>query len=597
MHIVRTRLFHLKQTDPGEQPFPITLIIFMLFKELSLIEPLLSALETEGYEQPTPIQEQAIPIVLARRDLLGCAQTGTGKTAAFALPMLQILAANQPNQKGGTRPIRALILTPTRELAIQIGESFNAYGRNLPIRSLVIFGGVGQKPQTDALRRGTDVLIATPGRLLDLMNQGFVNLRDIGIFVLDEADRMLDMGFIHDVKKVIAKLPSQRQTLFFSATMPSEISSLANSILTNPERVEVTPVSSTAEKVEQAVYFVEKQNKKHLLVHLLKDKSIRSALVFTRTKHGANKVAADVVKAGFSAEAIHGNKSQNARQLALSNFKAGRTRVLVATDIAARGIDIDELSHVVNYELPNIPETYVHRIGRTGRAGASGIAVSFCEAEELPYLKDIQKLTGQLVPVVEEHPYAAELKAPALPPPPPPRGKGSRRNAGPSRQPVQKAPSPQREDIIPLPEQRPGSQRPESRRPEQDRRNERRNSQQGAEQQGRQNNRSQDERRGAGNGQRREENRSADRRQSPSQRDNRRSETNRAEKQQQPDTQATRQEVATAIRNRFASILEVATIEKQSRPPKPRPNYRDRDDRDRSTKDKPFGGGGSKRRR
>ncbi|MEY4202984.1 MAG: hypothetical protein RL013_687, partial [Bacteroidota bacterium] len=375
----------------------------MYFKELSLVEPLLRALESVGYEQPTPIQQQAIPIVLSKRDLLGCAQTGTGKTAAFALPMLQLLSEQQHRNEGKT-PIRALILTPTRELAIQIAESFNDYGKFLKVRNLVIFGGVNQNPQTDALRRGTEVLIATPGRLLDLMNQGFVNLKEIEIFVLDEADRMLDMGFIHDVKRVIAKLPEKRQTLFFSATMPPEIAGLADSILTNPMKVEVTPVSSTAEKIEQSVYFVDKADKRHLLAHLLKNSDIRSALVFTRTKHGANRVAGDLTKAGVRAEAIHGNKSQSARQSALANFKSGKTRVLVATDIAARGIDIDELSHVINFDLPNIPETYVHRIGRTGRAGLSGVAFSFCEAEEVPYLRDIQKLIGQVVPVVLDHP-------------------------------------------------------------------------------------------------------------------------------------------------------------------------------------------------
>ena len=377
----------------------------MLFSELNLIAPILKALETEGYTQPTPIQEQSIPSILQKRDLLGCAQTGTGKTAAFAIPMLQLL--NQPHTNiKGPRAIKALILTPTRELAIQIEESFKAYGRNLPLKHLVIFGGVGQKAQTDALHRGVDILVATPGRLLDLMNQGFVNLRDIEIFVLDEADRMLDMGFIHDVKKIIAKLPAKRQTLFFSATMPTEIQKLSSTILTNPVKVEVTPVSSTAEKIQQAVYFVEKNDKKNLLIHLLKDKTIETVLVFTRTKHGADKVVKDLMKINVKAEAIHGNKSQNARQRALTNFKARTTRVLVATDIAARGIDVDELAHVINYELPNIPETYVHRIGRTGRAGLSGIAYSFCDGEEKEFLDDIEKLIGLKIPVNEDHPYA-----------------------------------------------------------------------------------------------------------------------------------------------------------------------------------------------
>lgn len=376
----------------------------MLFKELNLIEPILKALDTEGYTTPTPIQEQSIPVVLEGRDLLGCAQTGTGKTAAFAIPMLQLLDASKkanPNQKG----IKALILTPTRELAIQIDESFAAYGKNLNLKHLVIFGGVSQLPQTNALRHGVDILIATPGRLLDLVEQRFINLSQIELFVLDEADRMLDMGFIHDVKKVVTKIPAKRQTLFFSATMPIEIAKLSNTILSNPVKVEVTPVSSTAETIQQSIFFVEKENKKHLLIHLLKDAAIKSVLVFTRTKHGADKVVKDLTRGGVSAEAIHGNKSQNARQRALGNFKSGATRVLVATDIAARGIDVDNLSHVINYELPNVPETYVHRIGRTGRAGASGIAFSFCDMEEKEFLRDIQKLIATQVPVVTEHPY------------------------------------------------------------------------------------------------------------------------------------------------------------------------------------------------
>jgi ATP-dependent RNA helicase RhlE len=375
----------------------------MSFEKLNLIEPILRALKTEGYTTPTPIQEKAIPIVLERKDLLGCAQTGTGKTAAFAIPILQLL--HQDELYKASVGISSLILTPTRELAIQIGESFSAYGRHLKLKHTVIFGGVSQKSQTDALRAGVNILIATPGRLLDLMNQRYVKLDHIKIFVLDEADRMLDMGFIHDVKKVIAKLPVKRQTLFFSATMPKEISSLANSILTNPARVEVTPVSSTANTIQQSLYFVDKKNKKNLLVDLLKDKSIETALVFTRTKHGADRVAMDLNKVGIFTEAIHGNKSQNARQRALSNFKLQKTRVLVATDIAARGIDIDNLSTVINYEIPNIPETYVHRIGRTGRAGASGNSISFCDFEEKEFLKDIQKLIGKPIPVVENHRY------------------------------------------------------------------------------------------------------------------------------------------------------------------------------------------------
>jgi ATP-dependent RNA helicase RhlE len=376
----------------------------LLFENLNLIEPVLKALKTEGYTNPTPIQEQAIPVVLNRRDLLGCAQTGTGKTAAFAIPILQILHGQRKVQRGA-RPIKALILTPTRELAIQIGESFMAYGEHTGLSHLVVFGGVSQVPQVNALRYGIDILIATPGRLLDLMNQRHVSLQDIDMFVLDEADRMLDMGFITDVNKVIAKLPNERQTLFFSATMPPEISRLADTILDNPVKVEVTPVSSTVDKIEQRIFFVEKANKTSLLMHLLKDDGIKTALVFTRTKHGADKVAKLLNRENISADAIHGEKSQTSRQRALQMFKTGQIRVLVATDIAARGIDINELSHVINFELPNVPESYVHRIGRTGRAGASGIAYSFCDAEERAYLKDITKVIGQQIPITEEHPY------------------------------------------------------------------------------------------------------------------------------------------------------------------------------------------------
>lgn len=373
---------------------------------MQLIEPVLKALVHEGYSTPTPIQEQSIPIILQQRDLLGCAQTGTGKTAAFAIPLLQLMHQQQQNASVQRhKTIKALILTPTRELAIQIEESFKAYGRYLNLNHLVIFGGVSQVNQVNALRRGVDILVATPGRLMDLMQQNYISLRDIKFFVLDEADRMLDMGFVHDVKKIIAKLPAKRQTLFFSATMPPEIQQLANVLLTDPAKVEVTPVSSTADTIQQALYHVERQNKKSLLIHLLQDKSIETALVFSRTKHGADKIARGLSEAGIRAEAIHGNKSQNARQSALSNFKSRRTRVLVATDIAARGIDIDELTHVINHDLPNVPETYVHRIGRTGRAGASGIAISFCDAEEKEDLKDIQKLIKKTIPVVAEHPY------------------------------------------------------------------------------------------------------------------------------------------------------------------------------------------------
>jgi len=376
----------------------------MLFKELHLIEPILKALEHEGYTHPTPIQQKAIPHALEHKDILGCAQTGTGKTAAFSIPILQHLSGQAQGTKGN-RPIKALILTPTRELAIQIEESLKSYGRNLPLRHLVIFGGVGQQPQTDSLRRGVDILVATPGRLLDLMQQQYVHLNHIEYFVLDEADRMLDMGFIHDVKKIIAKLPLKRQTLFFSATMPPEIQKLADTILHQPVKVEVTPVSSTAEKIEQEIYFVDKPNKRHLLVHIMDELRISHALVFARTKHGSDRVARDLNKAGIKADSIHGDKSQNARQRALSNFKDRKINVLVATDIAARGIDIDDLQYVINYDIPNIPETYVHRIGRTGRAGASGKSISFCDAEEKAFLKDIEKLIAQKIPVNTNHPW------------------------------------------------------------------------------------------------------------------------------------------------------------------------------------------------
>jgi ATP-dependent RNA helicase RhlE len=379
----------------------------MTFDKLDLIEPILNALQHEGYTQPTPIQEIAIPIVLKGKDLLGCAQTGTGKTAAFAIPILQQLYNNRENDKIH-RKIKVLIVTPTRELAIQIGESFAAYGRFLKFRHAVIFGGVPQNPQVNTLKAGIDILIATPGRLLDLQSQGYVKLNELSIFVLDEADRMLDMGFIHDVKKLIKLIPAKRQSLFFSATMPDSIRVLAGTILTNPEEVAVTPVSTTAETIQQEMYFVAANDKKDLLIHLLQDKSIKTALVFTRTKHGADKIQRILVKANIKAEAIHGNKSQNARQNALKNFKERTTRVLVATDIAARGIDIDDLNLVINYEIPNIPETYVHRIGRTGRAGLDGKAISFCDEEELEYLRDIQKLISIEIPLVVNQPYHAD---------------------------------------------------------------------------------------------------------------------------------------------------------------------------------------------
>jgi len=371
----------------------------MLFSSLNIIDPILKAVEEEGYTTPTPIQAEAIPIVLQGTDLLGCAQTGTGKTAAFAIPILQLLSANKSFVK--TRKIRSLIVTPTRELAIQIEESFKAYGRHTGLTCTVLFGGVNQNPQTAALRKGVDILIATPGRLLDLMGQGFLTLRDVEIFVLDEADRMLDMGFIHDVKKLLAVLPKSRQSLFFSATMPPDIVKLANTILHNPSKVSVTPDSSVVEIIRQSVYFVDKGNKSALLLEILKDQQIKSALVFTRTKHGANTVVKILLKHDITAEAIHGNKAQTARQRALGNFKDQTTRVLVATDIAARGIDIDDLQYVINYEMPNISETYVHRIGRTGRAGAEGTAYSFCDAEEKEYLRDIEKLIAQKIPVAE----------------------------------------------------------------------------------------------------------------------------------------------------------------------------------------------------
>ena len=381
----------------------------MLFKELHLIAPILKALETEGYTEPTPIQEQSIPHILRGKDLLGCAQTGTGKTAAFAVPILQNLLLQQ-KEDAYNHGIKALILTPTRELAIQIDESFEAYGKHTGLKHAVIFGGVSQFNQTAQLRKGVDILIATPGRLIDLIAQKYVNLKDIKMFVLDEADRMLDMGFIHDVRKIIAILPEKRQTLFFSATMPPEITRLSSSILTSPVRVEVAAVSSTAENVDQHIYLVEKNDKRQLLIHLLKNGTIHNALVFTRTKYGADKIAKELFRANIKADAIHGNKTQAARQKALNNFKEGKIRVLVATDIAARGIDVDDLSHVINFELPNVPETYVHRIGRTGRAGNSGSALSFCDMEERAFLRDIHKLINTTIPVIEDHPYASTMQ-------------------------------------------------------------------------------------------------------------------------------------------------------------------------------------------
>lgn len=381
----------------------------MSFNNLQLIEPVLKALSNEGYTAPTPIQEQAIPSILQHKDLLGCAQTGTGKTAAFAIPILQLMHQEQQHSQPARRNIKALILTPTRELAIQIEESFKAYGKYLDLKHLVIYGGVSQYTQVASLRRGVDILVATPGRLLDLMQQRHVSLQDIKYFVLDEADRMLDMGFVQDVRRIITKLPVKRQTLFFSATMPPEIQQLANILLNNPVKVQVTPPSSTVDLIQQSMYYVERINKRSLLIHLLSDSTIETALVFTRTKHGADKITKDLTRAGIRAEAIHGNKSQNSRQLALQNFKTRKTRILVATDIAARGIDIDDLTHVINYDLPNIPETYIHRIGRTGRAGASGIAISFCDYEEKMFLRDIQKLISKAIPVTKDHPFDVPL--------------------------------------------------------------------------------------------------------------------------------------------------------------------------------------------
>ena len=422
----------------------------MTFQDLPLQPAILKAVAEAGYTSPSPIQAGAIPPVLAGRDLLGCAQTGTGKTAAFALPILQNLSAQTPQ-----RPcIRALILTPTRELALQIGDSFSAYGKHLKLRHTVIFGGVGQQPQVEALRRGVDILIACPGRLNDLIGQRLIDLSGIEIFVLDEADRMLDMGFVHDVKKVIAKLPRRRQTLLFSATMPKEIEELADSLLHDPAVVKVDPVSSTVDRIDQKLYFVEKKQKIELLAYLLQDKSIVNALVFSRTKHGADRIARLLNKAGITAAAIHGNKSQTARVNALEGFKAGKTRVLVATDIAARGIDISELSHVFNYDLPEVPETYVHRIGRTARAGADGVAISFCSTEEREYLAGIEKLNRKKIPVVTGHPWEGM-------PPAQPQAvqQPARKGAAKARSAAKAAPAPELESEEPM--QNPDRQQPD----------------------------------------------------------------------------------------------------------------------------------------
>jgi ATP-dependent RNA helicase RhlE len=376
----------------------------MTFNNLGLIQPIIEALEEKGYTQPTPIQEQAIPILLKRRDLLGCAQTGTGKTAAFAIPIIQLIEQSKDDQ-AGKRKVKALVVTPTRELAIQIGENFTAYCKHTRLRNTVIFGGVKQGAQTNALRGGVDILVATPGRLLDLIQQGYITLKHIEYFVLDEADQMLDMGFIHDIKKILAKLPKERQSLFFSATMPKNIVALSREILGNYDKVTIQPEQATAERVEQAICYVAKKDKPALLAHLIHDKNPESTLVFSRTKHGADKIVRKLSKANITAAAIHGNKSQNQRQRALGDFKKGKLNVLVATDIAARGIDVSQLELVINYDLPNVAETYVHRIGRTGRASASGESISFCDIDEKAYLKDIQKLIGQHIPVIEDHPY------------------------------------------------------------------------------------------------------------------------------------------------------------------------------------------------
>ncbi len=374
------------------------------FEKLEIIEPILRALKEENYTNPTPIQEKAIPIILSRKDVLGSAQTGTGKTAAFAIPILQHLFHDQ-RQRNHQRMIKSLIITPTRELAIQIGESLSTYGKYTGIKNTVIFGGVKQGAQTNALRSGIDILVATPGRLLDLMDQGFINLNHIEYFVLDEADRMLDMGFINEIKKIIAKLPAKRQSLFFSATMPDNIVELSAKILRNPEKIDVSPISSTAETITQYLYYTNKSDKNDLLVHILKNQKLNPVLLFARTKHGADKIVRNLQKHKIESAAIHGDKAQNQRQKALAKFKDREIRVLVATDIAARGIDIDKLKYVINYDIPNVAETYVHRIGRSGRAGDEGIAISMCEPEENAYVKDIERLINQKIERVQQNPY------------------------------------------------------------------------------------------------------------------------------------------------------------------------------------------------
>ena len=413
----------------------------MTFNDLKIVQPILEALKAEGYTQPTPIQEQSIPILLDGNDLLGCAQTGTGKTAAFAIPILQHLY-NANSAKNRQRKIKALIVTPTRELAIQIDESFSTYGRFTKLRNMVIFGGVKQGPQTSKLRQGTDILVATPGRLLDLINQGYISLKEVEYFVLDEADQMLDMGFIHDIRKLIAKLPQKRQSLFFSATMPPAIVQLSGNILGKHETVTIKPKQTTAEKVEQKLFYVSKGNKIKLLINLLGKDEITSTIVFSRTKHGANKIVKLLDRNGVNAEAIHGNKSQAARQRALNSFKDGELNVLVATDIAARGIDVDELSHVINYDLPNVPETYVHRIGRTGRAGSSGTALSFCAVDERPYLRDIQKLIKQDIDLVGDHPYPDDGTEVVAAVPKPSQGRNRNYRGNKSKRRTSRKPSP-----------------------------------------------------------------------------------------------------------------------------------------------------------
>lgn len=396
------------------------------FDSLGLVEPILRAVKAEGYENPTPIQEQSIEPIIAGRDLLGCAQTGTGKTAAFALPMLHRM--HNPDESKHRSTLRALILAPTRELALQISDSFKTYGKHLPLRTAVVFGGVGIEPQITTIKRGVDILVATPGRLIDLMERRVVTFNDLQILVLDEADRMLDMGFIHDIKRILKVLPTKRQNLLFSATIPKEVQGLIDSILHNPVTVKVTPVSSTSEQVEQRVYHVGRADKKNLLLHILETEDVTRALVFTRTKHNANKLEKFLNDEGIKAAAIHGNKSQGARQRALEGFRTGVVRILVASDIAARGIDIDGISHVINFEMPNEPETYVHRIGRTGRAEARGVALSFCDYEEQGYVATIERMTRKDIPVVGDHPFTANANAPV-----PPRQQG-RRGGQPRRQ-------------------------------------------------------------------------------------------------------------------------------------------------------------------